>query len=338
MDVLSEVLRVVRLTGGIFFTTRFSAPWSVFSPPAGELGRLMHTRAECITLFHILLEGKCWFGLQGRQPFVVDKGTVVIFPHSPSHIMCSHTGLSSKPIVTLLPFAAEEGLPEIQHGGSGETTRFICGYLQCDQRFNPLIGALPDVLLISPRDSAVRKYAAEQDPALLPNILLTQAGDWMDTTLQYLIQETKDKRLGSATMMARLTELLFVETLRRYMQQLPAESDGWMAGIRHPEVGRCLHLLHAQPGKKWTMRELALAVGMSRSALAQRFTDLIGEPPIHYLTRWRMQLAKNLMLQPDLSISSIAAQIGYDSDEAFNRAFKRYIGEPPVSWRNHTAP
>jgi AraC family transcriptional regulator, alkane utilization regulator len=335
MDVLSEVLRIIRLTGGFFFISRYSKPWSLSSPPADELARIMETRAECISLFHIVLEGRCWFSFEGRKPFVVDKGTLVIFPHSNAHIMYSNKGIYSRPITTLLSFTEGDRLPEINYGGKGKVSVLLCGYMQCDQKFNPLIGALPDVLLVSTRDSALCKHAAEKDVSLFRNIIQRNSGDWVDKTLQFIYKEAISKSPGSSTMMIRLTELLFVEVLRKYMEKLPTENGGWLAGIKDPEIGQALRLLHARPEYKWNVNELAQAVGVSRSALGQRFTELVGEPPISYLTGWRMQLAKTLLLQPNLSISSIAKQVGYDSDVSFSRAFKRFKGEPPVSWRNH---
>lgn len=333
MDVLSEVLKVVRLTGAIFFTANLSDPWSVVSPPHDELARHMQTKTGCVMLFHIVTEGRCWIKMEHRPPFVLEKGSVIIFPHSCSHIMCSKVQLNPVPVMRLLHFEDIKGLPNVNYGGGGMRMSLICGYLKCDQRFNPLIGALPEVLLLLPQNENMSRDV-QNDPALNSNILFLTPGSWMDTTLAYLKQEIVHKNVGSATMIIRLTELLFVEVLRRYMHELPEKSNGWLAGIRDPEVGKALQLLHAQPGKKWDVKRLALAVGVSRSALAQRFHDLIGEPPIRYLTGWRMQLAKHLLSQPDFSLPTVAEQVGYDSDIAFNRVFKRYTGCPPASWRN----
>lgn len=332
MDVLSEVLQVVRLTGAIFFTADLSDPWSVLSPPHDELAQTMQTKAECIVLFHIVTEGRCWIKMENRAPFVLEKGSVIIFPHSSAHIMCS--GLQTHPvhILELLKIEGIKELPDLKYGGKGEKMQLICGYLKCDQRFNPLIGALPEVLLLSAQNETM-KNNLENNPALVPSILPLIPGSWIDTTIAYLKEEVSVKNVGNTIIITRLTELLFVEVLRKYIRELPEKSNGWLAGIRDPEVGKALQLLHAHPEKKWDVHQLALEVGVSRSALAQRFNDLIGEPPIRYLTGWRMQLSKHLLAKPHLSLALVAEQVGYESDVAFNRAFKRYTGHPPASWR-----
>lgn len=329
MDVLSDVLSVIRLTGGCFFTAEFSAPWSTFSPPAPELARLMATRTESVSLFHILVDGACWVSLEGHEPVPLTAGSVIIFPHSPSHNMGSDPALPPEPIVSLLRFSEEKEIPEIKYGGAGESTRLVCGYLQCDHRFNPLIGALPPMLVVAPSREG---SSAETHSPVLPTVRLSD-GDWLDKTLRHTVDEALKNQPGCAAMLARLTELIYVEVLRRYMQQLPADESGWLAAVNDPQVGRVLRCLHAEPKRKWTVDELARSVGLSRSALAGRFVELVGEPPIRYLTNWRMQRAKDLVLQADLSQSQIAEAVGYESEVAFNRAFKRHVGAPPTTWR-----
>ncbi len=333
MDVLSEVLHVVRLTGAIFFVGNLSDPWSVLTPSHDELARGMQSKAECIIILHIVTEGRCWIQLENKASFVLEKGNMIIFPRCNTHVMRGKTQTNPVPVMKLLRFEDRKEPCQLDYGGGGERISLICGYLKCDQRFNPLIGALPEVLLLSPPNENLRRNT-QNNPDMASKILSLIPGSWMDTTLNYLKQEMAHQNVGCATMVTRLTELLFVEVLRRYMHELPEKSNGWLAGIRDPEVGKALQLLHAHPEKKWDVQQLALAVGASRSALAQRFHDLIGEPPIRYLTGWRMQLAKHLLTQPHLSLSMVAEQVGYDSDITFSRAFKRYTGHPPASWRN----
>ncbi|WP_114751621.1 AraC family transcriptional regulator [Pleomorphovibrio marinus] len=333
MDVLSEVLKVVRLTGGLFFTTECTSPWSVSTPSASQLGKLMNTRAECITLFHILVEGKCWMVPENQEPFRIDGGSLVIFPHSPEHVMCSDRNLTPVPVSSLLPFSEGVGVPKLQFGNHGEKARLICGYLQCDQRFNPLIGALPEVLVISPADSCLWESITDKQQPTLSNMMLREAGDWLDSTLKYMENEASGTGSGSMAMTVRLAEILFLEVLKRYIHQLPTESRGWLTAIKDREIGKALRLLHARPHHKWSVSELAKEVGASRSGLTKRFTDIVGEPPIKYLTGWRIQLAKQLLLQPGQAIQQVSLQVGYESEEAFSRAFKRHTGEPPASWR-----
>jgi AraC-like DNA-binding protein len=332
MDVLSDVLRVVRLTSAVFFTARFSSPWSIESPPSDHLVRFLRLRAESIALFHVLVEGQCWVAIDGHAPLEMEARDVIIFPHGDPHIMCSHMGARPQPISSLLPSRHSDEIPQFDHGGGGEATRFVCGYLHCDQRFNPLIGALPPMLCVHGRDRSSRGATAQR-----PDVALVDADGWLASTLGHTIEEADGMRPGSPAMVARLTELLYVEVLRRHMQQLPSGHTGWLAGVKDPEVGRALRLLHARPEHQWTVEDLAREVGVSRSGLAQRFTKLIGEAPMQYLAGWRIQLAKHLILQADLSVAEVADRVGYESEAAFNRAFKRHVGTPPVAWRKKSS-
>lgn len=337
MDVLSDVLRVVRLTSAVFFTARLSSPWSIESPPADQLARALRLRAESIALFHVLVEGQCWFSMEGHAPLRLEAGDVIIFPHGDAHVMSSHIGAKPHPIGDLLPSQSSEKMPQLDYGGGGAATRLVCGYLHCDQRFNPLIGALPSVLCVCGQDSARQSEPSEVEAARRPGVILADADGWLASTLRHTIEEADGTRPGSFAMLARLTELLYVEVLRRYMRQLSSGQTGWLAGVNDPEVGRALRLLHAQPQRQWTVEELAHEVGVSRSGLAQRFTELVGEAPMRYLTGWRIQLAKHLILQAGLPIAEVADRVGYESEAAFNRAFKRHVGEPPVAWRKKSS-
>jgi AraC-like DNA-binding protein len=333
MDVLSDVLRVVRLTSAVFFTARLSSPWSIESPPSDQLARSLSLRAESIALFHVLVEGQCRISIEGHASLKMEASDVIIFPHGDPHVMSSHLGVRPRPISTLLPSQPSEEIPQLDYGGGGEATRFVCGYLHCDQRFNPLIGALPNVLCVRGRESGRQPEPPEVKMAKRPGVVEVDAAGWLASTLRHTIEESDGTHPGSSAMLARLTELLYVEVLRRYMQQLPSGHTGWLAGVKDPEVGRALRLLHARPDHQWTVEDLAREVGVSRSGLAQRFTELTGEAPMRYLTGWRIQLAKHLILQAGLPIAEVANRVGYESEAAFNRAFKRHVGVAPVTWR-----
>jgi AraC-like DNA-binding protein len=211
----------------------------------------------------------------------------------------------------------------------------VCGYLHCDQRFNPLIGALPTLLCVCGGERG--GDPSEVEAARRSGVVLVEADGWLASTLRHTIEEADGMRPGSSAMLARLTELLYVEVLRRYMQRLPSGQTGWLAGVKDPEVGRALRLMHARPERQWTVEDLAHEVGVSRSGLAQRFTELTGDAPMRYLTGWRIQLAKHLILHADLSIAKVADRVGYESEAAFNRAFKRHVGVPPVAWRKNSS-
>lgn len=329
MDVLSDVLRTVRLTGSIFFTADFYDPWSVLSPTHDELLQNMPARAESISFFHIITEGSCLFKIEAAKPFLLEEGSVIIFPHSNRHIMGSTMKIIPTPAMELNAFDKSVRFSDVTYGGKGSKTQFICGYLICDQRFNPFLGALPEMIILSTE----KKQLIGKNPELLPHTLSLASESWLGITLRHLAEEVKGKSEGSTTLATRLTEMMYVEVLRRYMKELPDNSRGWLAAVRDPEVGMALKYLHAHPEEKWKVDDLAAKVGVSRSAFTKRFRELIGEPPIQYLTTWRMQLAKRLLFQPNLSMAMIAEKVGYDSDIAFNRAFKRNLGETPARWR-----
>jgi AraC family transcriptional regulator, alkane utilization regulator len=336
MDVLSDVLRVVRLTSAVFFTAKFSSPWAIKSPPPDQLARSLNLRAECIALFHVVVEGGCWVGVEGHKPFRIEAHDVIIFPHGEPHTMSSDLGARWTPIGALLTGKRSNEILTLDYGGNGETSRFVCGYLHCDQRFNPLIGALPTMICVCGPNKS-RQAISAIESAKNDGLVLVEADGWLSSTLHHTIEEANTMHPGSSAMLVRLTELLYVEVLRRYMQQIGGGQTGWLAGVQDAEVGRALRLLHAQPEREWTIEELAREVGVSRSGLAQRFTELTGESPMRYLTGWRIQLAKNLMLQLALPIAEVADRVGYESEAAFNRAFKRNVGVPPATWRKRSA-
>jgi transcriptional regulator GlxA family with amidase domain len=208
------------------------------------------------------------------------------------------------------------GLWVIRHGGGGEPTRVVCGYLGCDRlENNPLAAALPPVLTFDTRKG--------------------NAAAWVRSSLEFAADEIGARRAGSEAVLAKLSELLFVEALRRYVEGLPDEQTGWLAGLKDPFVSRALSLLHGRVRREWTVDDLGREVGLSRSALAERFTRLIGEPPMHYLARWRIQLAAHQLRNSDTPLARIAEQVGYESEAAFSRAFKRSFGVPPATWRRN---
>jgi AraC-like DNA-binding protein len=222
--------------------------------------------------------------------------------------------------------------PQLSYGGGGSTSRFVCGYLNCDQRFSPLVEALPTMLVVRSRDDYSAIEAVDTSGSR-PTDVPQGSGAWLATTLKYTINEARTTRPGNVAMLGRLTELMFVEILREYMQRLPATARGLLAGLNDPHVGKALRLMHAEPQRNWTVEELAHEAAVSRSVLAKRFTELLGEAPMRYLANWRMQLAKQMMREGARNIQEVATRVGYDSEASFNRAFKRATGAPPATWR-----
>ena len=342
MDVLSDTLKVVRLSGAVFLRAKLPSPWAVASATASELAEYLRLPSDCIAVFHILARGSCWLSIPGSAPVLLKAGDAVLLPQNCPHVVGSDWSLSPISFRAVLPATMpSDGIAEVVGGSIGEMTQLICGYLHCDQRFNPLIGALPDVMVVHPNHDgrAVETEAATEMEIVRARTLASSAalaippGDWLETTLRHTVEEALGERPGNTDMLARLSEILFVEVVRRYMQQLPAAQHGWLAGVSDPVVGHALRLLHARPEHAWTVEDLARAVAVSRSTLAQRFTALIGETPMHYLAAWRIQLAKYLLKQTNLNLVEVALRVGYESDVAFNRAFKRHVGQPPAAWR-----
>lgn len=340
MDVLSDTLRVVRLTGAVFLNATLTSPWSIESAPPHELAAYLSLPSDCIALFHIVVHGHGWFVIPGSAPVYLGPGDAILFPHSSPHVMASDLAIMPIPMQSILQPLPPSGMVTVAGGGIGEATQFVCGFLHCDLRFNPLIGALPGLIVVHPRgdgqEASVSPVAAER--ALEQSTILpVEPGEWLETTMRHTIEEALGERPGSSDMLARLCEILFFEVVRRYMQQLPATHPGWLAGVRDPIVGKVLRLLHARPEHAWTVEALARDVAVSRSTLAERFTALIGETPMRYLANWRIQLAKHLLKHTALTLAEVAGQVGYESDVAFNRAFKRHVGQSPAAWRVATA-
>jgi AraC-like DNA-binding protein len=337
MDVLSDVLRVVRLSGAVFFTADLSSPWALESPVPEMLASAVMPKAECVVLFHILVEGECEVLCRAHPVAAMQTGDVIVFPRGEQHTMRSHAAATSTPLSSIFSPGEYDEPPQLSFGGGGRTSRFVCGYLNCDQRFSPLVEALPTMLLVRNRDDYSTIEAIDKGGSR-PTVVPQGSGTWLGTTLKFTINEARIARPGSAAILGRLTELMFVEILREYMQRLPVDQGGWLAGVKDPVVGKALGLLHASPARDWTVEELAREVAVSRSVLAQRFSELVGEAPIRYLARWRMQLAKQLMREGAQNIQDVATRVGYESEAAFNRAFKRATGSPPAAWRKGAPP
>ncbi len=331
MDVLSDVLRVVRLSGAVFFAGEFTSPWAFESPPPKNLAPIILPSAECFIIFHVLTEGTCWVRVKGERPLRMTAGDVLVVPRGEEHFMGSDPELKPVPMRIVVPEMPWPGMPPVEHGGGGDVARFVCGFLHCDQKFDPLFSSLPRIMCIRSREGDVVVESGGAQKKLTGPSVPFHAGMWLNTTIYYLIKEVQSP--GSQMMLGRLAELMFVEVLRHYMEELPPNRKGWLAGLKDPYVNRAITLLHAEPARAWTVEDLARDAGVSRSALAERFTDLIGESPMRYLTGWRMFLAKQMLLDGKHSMAEVAERVGYESEYAFNRAFKRQVGKPPAAWR-----
>jgi AraC-like DNA-binding protein len=315
MDALSDVLKSLRLEGAVYINAEFTAPWCV-QAKFGLASVRARLAAEHVVFFHFLTEGGCKLRLADSVEVLdVAAGDLVVFAQGDQHLMGSDLQLAPVETASLIGAdAAADDLIQMRHGGGGAATRFVCGYLACSRSVcRPLLDALPRVLRIPIGDGPAA--------ALLRELL--RVG----------VRESSASRPGADSVLAKLSELMFVEAMRRYVESLPPQGKGWLAGVRDAQIGRALALLHGEPGRAWTVDELARKVALSRSALAERFAALVGEPPIQYLMRWRLALAAAALRSGNQAIVRVAEESGYESESAFNRAFKREFGMPPAAWR-----
>jgi len=313
MDALSEVLRIVKLRGALFFNAEFSAPWCVASPQSSQVAPLLCPGAGHVIIYHYLTDGRAYAQLPGGSRRDLGPGNVVIFPHGDAHSLGSGAG---KPVDSLKIFAKNlsNGLKVARYGGGGELTKFVCGYMACDPSLSEVVLAgLPSMFVV--------------------NIANDSAGQWLANSIQFSVREAGGLGTGSDVVVAKLSEVLFVETLRRFIQDLPDQQKGWLAGARDPVVGETLALMHKNPAHPWTIANLAHQVGVSRTRFAERFRHFLGEPPMAYLARWRLKLAAEMLVSSDSNVGEIAAEVGYASEAAFNRVFKREFGCPPAQFR-----
>ena len=316
MDALSDVLRVAHLTGGVFLHADFFAPWCVAARVSPDHCRPALGPASHLIIYHYVLEGELRIRVDGSGPedVVIGAGEVVLLPRNDLHFMGSD--LSLPPVIgtDIIHAPRDGGLYSISHGGDGARTRMVCGFLGSDNvENNPVISTLPPLLT----------FAFEKGGA----------AEWIRSTFQYAAEEIAVGRPGSETVLAKLSELLFVAAVRRYAETLPDGQTGWLSGLRDPHLARALALLHRDPTRRWVVDDLSREVGLSRSALADRFIHTIGVPPMQYLASWRMQVATQKLRNSNASLAQIAEIVGYDSEAAFSRAFKKAIGLAPATWR-----
>jgi AraC-like DNA-binding protein len=320
-DVLSELLRAVRLTGAVFFNLEASAPWVAESPPAKLIAPYVMPGSEHVISYHVVTKGSCYGALIEGSAALLQAGDVIVFPQGDPHVMASAPGLRGaaspdffrRPENGQLPIAVSLNPP------GPDSAHIVCGFLGCDaQPFNPLLSNLPRVIHIP------QKLAAE--------------GASLEALIRIALSESLTRSPGSESMLARLSELLFIEVVRRYLSTLPSETAGWLAGLRDTMIGHSLSLMHARPAHSWSLEALARETGASRSILAERFHHFVGIPPMQYLARWRMQLAASLLVSTNLGMSQISERVGYGSEAAFSRAFKRLVGVAPSAWRDGLRP
>jgi AraC-like DNA-binding protein len=328
-DILSDVLQAIRLRGALFYYVNFRGAWSAEAVAASEMAESVMAGADHVMEYHMLVKGEGWAAVSGEQPLRIHGGDVVLFAQGDAHVLSSAPGLrpnritadwvyetrnDPKPIALSYHHGVQQ--PGVPVPLEGADATLLCGFIGCDLRpFNPLISALPRVL----------------------HIPGSRRPGWMAQAMDQAALESREPKAGSAVLLARLSEMIFVDAVRAHIETVPDSGSGWLAGLRDRHVGRALAEMHGRPADPWTVELLGRAAGLSRSALHERFVALIGQAPMQYLTQWRMQLAANLLRTTQASIAAVGARVGYDSEAAFARAFRRVVGTPPAAWRRKDA-
>ena len=324
-DPLSDLLRSIRVRGAVFYYVSCRDQWSAQAPPAGEIAEAVMPGCEHVMEFHMIAKGEGWAAVAGLPPQKVGTGDIVMFPRGDSHVMSSAPGIEPLRQTAEWVFAKRHEprpIPISYHHGVVDAgapfpveeaqTVTICGFLGCDLRpFNPLVAALPRLLHM---------------PA-------ERSGGWIARVIEQAVLESNSPRPGGNAVLERLAEMMFVDTARRYLENLPEDATGWLAGLRDQFVGKALMLMHERPDRAWTVAILAREVGLSRSALHERFVQVLGLPPMQYLANWRIQVGSQLLRESKDSVATIAFKVGYESEAAFSRAFRRLVGQPPATWR-----
>ena len=313
MDALSDVLRVIRLSGGVFLEANLTAPWCMKGRISPEDCKAFQVTPSLVIATHFVVSGQMQIQVNDDEPLLVRAGELVLLPHNDVHAFGSD--------VTVPPFSQPDEVKSkaagefsrIELGGGGEATQLLCGYLGSDQTFGPLLSSLP--------------------PVLKMDVRATPLGAWVESSFRFAVSQIAAGRVGSTTVIAKLSELLFVEAVSHYIAGLPEDRKGWLAGLRDAQIGRALTLMHAQPAKDWSAESLAAEVGMSRSGFAERFATLVGKAPMQYLAYWRMQLAAQRLRESREAVAQVGYAVGYESEAAFSRAFKREFGKGPGEWR-----
>jgi AraC-like DNA-binding protein len=312
MDGLSELLRAIRLTATAYIEAQLSAPWSVETPPPAAIAARLASRAGRIIPYHVVTQGSCFVELKGQPPIRLAADDAILFPHGDVHVLGSRSGMTPLKINTdaVLKLTHPDSIAQVRYGGGGDLTRLVCGFFACDEQLSAqLVERLPRIIH--------HRSGAYSVGALLPPSGATR-GD--------------APQPGSAAVLGKLSELLFVDAIRAHVESL-AEQEGWLAGLRDRCVSGALALIYGSPAAPWTLASLAKAVGTSRTVLTDRFVRCVGTAPMHYLAQWRLRVAADLLGNTDRAMTLIAESAGFGSTAAFTRAFKREFGVPPARWR-----
>jgi AraC-like DNA-binding protein len=312
--LLAEALGRLRVQGAIFLRGEYSEPWAYESMPISDLAALFVPGAERVILFHVVASGRCWVETAPDDRHWAGPGDVIVLPYGDSHRMGGTENAVTVSASALVEPPPWQQMPFIRYGDGGAPTNVVCGYLTSDDPlFDPALRALPPVFVVSPPVGA--------------------AQDWVRASIDYAMQQTEQVSAERFEVPPRVPELLLVEVLKLHLATTPASEHGWIMALRDPVLAPALAAIHGAPERKWSVAALAREAAVSVSLLDERFRDVLGLAPIRYLTGWRMHVAGELLHAGDLGVAGIARRVGYDSEEAFSRAFKRSYGQAPSAWR-----
>ena len=313
MDALSEALKAVHMTGAIFYHAECTAPWGFRVPPLNKVAHILAPGTERLVSYHLVTEGRATVNIAETE-VMIEAGDILVLPPGEGHTVFNGSPANFVDSGESIGRFLAGDLKTMRLGGGGEATRFVCGYFGSERHADKLfLAGLPKFIKINLRG----------DPT----------GEWLESSVRHLVSEAASGRPGQTILLSKMAEALFIETLRRYMNELPPEKIGWLAGARDPVVGAVLAALHREPGRHWTLDELANESAASRTVVAERFNRFLSEPPLTYLARWRLRLAARLLKTTRSTVLQIASEVGYESEAAFNRAFKRELGVPPGQFR-----
>lgn len=316
MSAMLDLLRGMRLSGGVFLEAEFTAPWCVNSQVTPEECAMFAPPPRQVIGYHYVTQGQMLLKAKGQPPMTVNQGELVVLPRNDPHVIGSTLAMHPADAEPFVNHDPHRQLLRLAMGGGGAPTMILCGYLGDDMPFNPLIAMLPAVLK--------------------QNVVDGTSGNWVESSFRQAAAELMEGKVGSTIFLANLAELLFLEAVRRHIEALPP-GGAWDAGVQDACIGKALGLLHGQMARRWTTDDLAAELGLSRSAFADRFTRAVGEPPMRYLARQRLAQACILLRGSGASIAHIAFEVGYESEAAFSRAFRREHGAPPATWRDGAA-
>jgi AraC-like DNA-binding protein len=304
VDPLGEALHFLRMSGTFYCRSELTAPWALALPAA----------SGCLS-FHVVTAGRCWLEVEGAEPFPLQPGDLALVPHGEGHRLSSAPGVPAPRLDELHHEHVSDRYAVLRHGGGGAVTSLVCGAVRFDHpAAQHLVKLLPRMIHVEPTSSPQT--------------------EWIQSTLRFMAHEAKEMRPGGETVITRLSDILVIQAIRSWIERDASAQSGWLGALQHKQIGRAITLIHREPARPWTVATLAGEAAMSRSAFAARFTELVGEPVMHYVTRWRMHVAVTWLKEDDAGIAELASRLGYQSEAAFSRAFKRYVGVPPGALRH----